>query len=225
MAATSDPQRLGEALLSFSTNGLFPEDIASFPPVSGVDLEPALAALSKSQTNLVAEIHTINEETRDEVSSWVKNSKILQEDIIRSKAIANEIVRDSEAPLVSGEAVQNAEEKADFLNREVQYSTQLVQVLKSIKHVNHLLDRVEQASRERRVIDSLHLLQESWAALDNISASKSCRVMRLLDIRAFELKSNVHDVFNLVWQVLVRFDMDASRMVICDEARGKWSIA
>jgi centromere/kinetochore protein ZW10 len=83
----------------------------------------------------------------------------LQEDIFRSKAMANEIERQSEAPDVSGEAVQDAEEKAEFLNREVQYSQQLHGVLQSIKSVHQLLSEVEAAKNERRILDSLRLLE------------------------------------------------------------------
>lgn len=83
----------------------------------------------------------------------------MQEDIFRSKAMANEIERQSEAPDVSGEAVEDAEEKAEFLNREVQYSQQLHGVLQSIKSVHRLLSEVETAKNERRIIDSLRLLE------------------------------------------------------------------
>lgn len=93
------------------------------------------------------------------MSSWEKNAKSLQDDIIRSKAIANDIIRQSEAPETSGEAIQDAEEKADFLNREVQYTQQLYGVLKGIRHVNQLLGEVEKASQERRILDSLRMLE------------------------------------------------------------------
>ncbi|KFA62891.1 hypothetical protein S40285_02254 [Stachybotrys chlorohalonatus IBT 40285] len=216
MAATADPRHLSDALLGFALDGRFPEDVASIPPVSETDLQPALDALSKSHADLVAEIHTINSETRDEVSSWVKNAKLLQEDIIRSKTIANELVRDSEAPDVSGRDVAAAEENAEFLNREVQYSAQLFEVLRGIQYVNQLHNEVEQASKEHRILDSLHLLEKSWAALDSIGASKTCRVMKILDLRAFELKSSVHEVFDQVWKSLVQVDMDVSRIAIHD---------
>lgn len=101
----------------------------------------------------------MNEETRGEVSSWERNAKSLQEDIIRSKTIANEILRQSEAPETSGEAIEDAEEKAQFLNREVQYTQQLYGVLKGIQYVNQLLGDVEKASKERRILDSLRLLE------------------------------------------------------------------
>jgi centromere/kinetochore protein ZW10 len=87
----------------------------------------------------------------------------LQEDIIRSKTIANEIILQSEGPEVTGEAIQDAEEKAEFLNREVQYSQQMHSVLRRIQHVNQLLAEVEQASRERRVLDSLRLLESAYS--------------------------------------------------------------
>lgn len=93
------------------------------------------------------------------MSSWVRNAKALQEDIIRSKTMANEIVRQSEAPDVSGEDIQNAEEKVRFLQREVQYSQQLHGVLRGIQYVNELLSEVEASKNERRVLDSLRLLE------------------------------------------------------------------
>lgn len=73
--------------------------------------------------------------------------------------MANEIERQSEAPDVSGEAVEDAEEKAEFLNREVQYSQQLHGVLQSIKSVHQLLSEVEAAKNEHRILDSLRLLE------------------------------------------------------------------
>jgi hypothetical protein len=70
-------------------------------------------------------------------------------------------VRQSEAPETSGEAIEDAEEKAGFLNREVQYSQQLFSVLKGIQHVGQMLNDVEKASHERRILDSLRLLESN----------------------------------------------------------------
>lgn len=93
------------------------------------------------------------------MSSWVRNAKTLQDDIIRSKTIANDIIRQAEAPQVSGEAIQDAEARADFLCREVQYSQQLHGVLQRIQNVTRLLGDVDRARNERRVLDSLRLLE------------------------------------------------------------------
>ncbi|RFU77176.1 hypothetical protein TARUN_5084 [Trichoderma arundinaceum] len=214
MATATESQQLSNAILTFALETGFPEDINALPSVSEADLNPTITALDKAKVDIEAEIHTINEETKDDISSWVKNAKILQEDIIRSKTIANDIIRESEAPDVTGEAIQDAEEKAEFLNREVQYSQQMHSVLRRIQHVNQLLVEVEQASRERRVLDSLRLLEKSWTALDDVGVSKTTRVMKLLDLRAFELKSDIHQVFNHVWQTLVQVDTDSGKVAI-----------
>ncbi|KAL7937277.1 hypothetical protein V8C35DRAFT_295239 [Trichoderma chlorosporum] len=214
MAAAAESQQLSNAILSFALEGSFPDDVSALPSVSQTDLDPTIVALDKAKVDIEAEIHTINEETKDDISSWVQNSKILQEDIIRSKTIANDIIRQSEAPDVTGEAIQDAEEKAEFLNREVQYSMQMHSVLRRIQHVNQLLIEVEQASRDRRVLDSLRLLEKSWAALDDVGVSKTARVMKLLDLRAFELKSDIHQVFDHVWKTLIQVDTDSGRVAI-----------
>lgn len=45
--------------------------------------------------------------------------------------------------------------------------------------------------------------------------------MRLLDLRAFELKSSVHDVFDHVWASLVHTDIEAGSLSVYDKLDGK----
>ena len=93
------------------------------------------------------------------MASWVANAKTLQEDILRSKTLADDIVRQADAPDVSGKDIRDAEDKVDFIRRELRYSAQLLDVLHGIDHVNQLLGEVEAATNERRILDSLHLLE------------------------------------------------------------------
>lgn len=96
----------------------------------------------------------------------------MQDDILRSKALASEIIKASEAPAVSGRAINDAEAKADFLVRELNYNAQVHESLRGIRTVNRTLDQVEQARDERRILDALHLLESEqcpnkvrWALL------------------------------------------------------------
>ncbi|KAH7191932.1 uncharacterized protein B0J16DRAFT_51459 [Fusarium flagelliforme] len=215
MAATTEaPQKLSDALVAFSLEGRFPEDISVLPPVSETDLQPAIQALAEAKKGLEAELHTINQETKQDVDSWVRNSKALQEDIFRSKAMANEIERQSEAPDVSGEAVQDAEEKAEFLNREVQYSQQLHDVLQKIKFAVQSLDEAEEAYHRPSVHDSLLHLKLFEKALNDISVSKSCRVMKLLKLRSFKLHSSVREMFDHHWKTLINADIETRQFTI-----------
>lgn len=93
--------------------------------------------------------------------TWARNAKTLQEDVIRSKTLANDVARQAEAPDLSGEAIHEAEEKSLFLNRELQYSQQLRGVLGKIKQLDLLLKKAEAAKDDRRVLDSLQLLERT----------------------------------------------------------------
>ncbi|KAI2463443.1 Centromere/kinetochore Zw10-domain-containing protein [Annulohypoxylon bovei var. microspora] len=206
--------QIGHALVEFSLHGIFPEEDISSRQIAVQDLAPALQSLATAKTKLQSDIHQINEETASDVNQWITNAKSLEEDVNRSRSWANDIVRRSQAPDVSGKTIQEAEEKVEFLRREAEYNKQVHHALKSIRYVNELLDQVEQARDERRILDSLHLLEKSWTALDTIPISKSCRVMKLLDMRAFELKSAVHDVFDRVWNSLVQIDTENGKVAV-----------
>ncbi|KAI1746075.1 hypothetical protein F4680DRAFT_9779 [Xylaria scruposa] len=212
--ASAEVGQIGHALVEFSLHGLFPEEDISSSRIEVSHLALALDSLAAARAKLEADIHVINEETASDVSQWVANAKSLEEDINRTRTWASEIVRRSEAPDVSGKTTQEAEDKVDFLRQESAYNNQLYSTLASIKGVSRLLDEAETARDERRILQSLHLLEESWTALDSIPVSKSCRVMKLLDIRAFELKSAVHDVFDHVWSSLVQIDTAESRVMV-----------
>jgi centromere/kinetochore protein ZW10 len=47
--------------------------------------------------------------------------------------------------------------------------------------------------------------------------------MRLLDIRSFELKSEVHAVFDRVWKELVQVDIATGQVAIYNVLKGRFS--
>lgn len=73
--------------------------------------------------------------------------------------MADSLLQQSEAPPISGEAVQDAEEKTEFLSRELKYSQQLGRALVHLQQVNQVLDDAELARNERRITDALRILQ------------------------------------------------------------------
>ncbi|KAM7223463.1 hypothetical protein V8F06_001340 [Rhypophila decipiens] len=216
LSQDSSAGQIAQALVDFSLNGAFPEEQVSSLSIDSDVLPSAIEALAAVKSKLQAEIHTINEETADDIRSWKTNAQSVQDDILRSKALGNEILKQAEAPDVSGRTLADAEAKAEFLARELNYNLQVQEALKGVKSVNQILDQVEQARDERRILDALHLLEKSWKQLDIIPISKSCRAIRLLDMRAFELKSSVHVVFDRVWKTLIHVDLDQHRVSISE---------
>lgn len=221
MSANNTSGAIGQALVEFTANGAFPEEDASSLKLSAQELPSAINALSEAKSKLETEIHNINQETAPDVSSWMTNAQSLQDDINRSKHIANDILRQAEEPVVSGKAREEAEEKVVFLQAELAYNQRVKDALRAIRDVNQILDEVEKARDERRIVDALRLLEKSWAALDALPASQSVRVRRLLDIRAFELKSNVHEVFDHVWKALIHVDIDGRSISITETKDGE----
>ncbi len=236
--AAAPPSAVGRALIDFSVNGLFPDDDS----VSSAALRPevlpdAIQALADAKAKLEAEIHTIVEETADDVRAWIANAKALQVDIARRKTLANDIlIRADDVPATTNGAEEEqqhdqqlqptpaeaeAEARARFLTNELNYNLQVRYLLEAIRRVNEVLDQADQASRERRILDALRLLERAWTALDAMPVSKSCRAMRLLDIRAFELKSNVHVVFDHVWSALVRVDAEKGTLTVNETRQGE----
>ncbi|KJR83781.1 centromere/kinetochore protein ZW10 [Sporothrix schenckii 1099-18] len=232
MAATSASQPgasvIGQALVDFSTQGLFPADndvaTAALRPET---LPDAIRVLSDAKTALETEIQSIVHDTAGDVQAWIDNAKALQVAIARRKTLAGDIlvrandgdgVRSSEGGIRNaggGQTTQlqtpaeaEAEAHAQFLTGELNYNLQVRYLLEAIHSVSRLLDDVEQAAAQRRILDALRLLERAWGALDAMPVSKSCRAMRLLDLRAFELKADVHRVFDHVWSALVRVQAD-----------------
>ena len=64
---------------------------------------------------------------------------------------------------MSGKTVEDLEHKSEFLARELIYNQQVREALTGIRTVDQILDQVEQASSERRILDALHLLESTYA--------------------------------------------------------------
>lgn len=95
------------------------------------------------------------------------------------------------------------------------------EALAAIKEVSGVLNLADQACAERRILDSLRLLEKAWAKLDELPVGRGVRVARLLDARAFELKSTVHEVFEHVWKALVHVDAEAKTVVVNQTKEGE----
>lgn len=67
-------------------------------------------------------------------------------------------------------------------------------------------------------------LLESWENLDSISNIGSTKAIKLLNVRAFELKSDVHQVCDHVWKSLVHLDETKSQLSVQQTCEGGFSL-
>jgi protein transport protein DSL1/ZW10 len=68
-------------------------------------------------------------------------------------------------------------------------------------------------------------MTESWEAIDQIGVSKTCRVMKLLNLRSFELKSSVHEVFDHIWKALIHADIEKRQFAVYNAVEGKETVS
>lgn len=52
MATMTESQQLSEAMVAFAVDGRFPDDVSALPPVSAIELGPAIEALDRAKTEL-----------------------------------------------------------------------------------------------------------------------------------------------------------------------------
>lgn len=155
------------------------------------------------------------------MSTWKTKAQSLQDDILRSRHLANDILRQASEPIISGEATQEAAEKVAFLQAELAYNARVRDALAAIKDVSGTLDQADQACQERRILDALRLLERAWEALDAVPVGRGVRAVKLLDLRALELKNTVHEVFEHVWKALIYVDVDGKSLFVAEAKDGE----
>lgn len=57
--------------------------------------------------------------------------------------------------------------------------------------------------------------------MDAVPVSRTCRSMKLLDVRSFELKTRVHEALDHVWKQLVYIDVGNGIVRIREKGDGK----
>lgn len=172
MAAPEDnrpgAEAVGKALVEFALNGTFPEEDLAARQIEIHELDPAIAVLEEARMKLEAEIKAINDETFHDVNTWFQNAASLEDDIKRSRRMADDIEAEAHAPQASGQAIWEAEQKAEFLAHEMNFSERLYHTLESIKAVKELLDKSEEASRKRSILESLLFLEGEFLFMSYI---------------------------------------------------------
>lgn len=184
-----------------------------------------------------AEIRDISREAAPDVTDWMRQARALQADIEKSRRLAGEIVKQAEADEERIRALEDQEAHLAFLEKEQLFNSQLHEALRSIKRVHQLHDEAERLAIERHILEALQVLagtQESgsssvsltaidaWQALASIPGNKSTRVLTLLERRATELKTSIHEQFLHIWGALIYFDPDNGKLTINQTIEGEF---
>ncbi|RDW74090.1 hypothetical protein BP5796_07532 [Coleophoma crateriformis] len=212
---------LGDTLLQFSRDGVFPDDEAvSAATIETPALPAALQILQNAKDELEAEVRQISRDQPPDVDLWIENAQGIQDDIRQTKSLASEIVREAEAGDQRIEDMKDKEIHVEFLSREALFNDQLLETLKSIKAANELMDEAQQVAAERKLIDAVNILKKAKLAIDAIKIDRTARAKTLLHIRHEDLHSKLHASLIEIWGALVEFNHKEGSLYIRHELDG-----
>lgn len=183
------------------------------------------------------EIKTISKENAPNVDAWIASAKSIQDDIQKSKKLANAIVRRAQADEERREGQQEKERYAGFLQREVEFQDQLLVSLHALQGVQDILRQAEDLASQTRIVDAIRNLdgrfththrsapklmsEGAWEALSKVPMDKTSRAIRLLDTECFAVREAIRTQFIIVWKALVRIDVDNKTLTVSKSIEGE----
>ncbi|KAB8305171.1 hypothetical protein EYC80_004461 [Monilinia laxa] len=203
MASTLAVDQLGKTLLDFASNGDFPDETVSASVVENEALPVALKALSQAKVSLEAEVRQISRESACDIDQWIQHAKALQDDIDKSRKLANEIVQQAEADVARVTDVQNHENHVELLVKEIEFNAQLTECLKYIKTANDFLDKAAEEADRHEIHKALQSLDVAGNKMSEIPADRTVRAMRLLDARYYGLKNSINEQLSAIRKSLI----------------------
>jgi centromere/kinetochore protein ZW10 len=106
-----------------------------------------------------AEIRQISRDKASSVDEWIAHAKTIQNDIAKSRKLANTVVREAEADEERLEPLKDKENTVEFLTKEVAFTASLLDGLKAIQVTRDRLRDVEELATERQIHEALITLE------------------------------------------------------------------
>ena len=128
--------------------------------------DPLIAFVTNTQNGLGTKlaisqkkIRQLSRESAPDVDSWIKHAKSLQDDIDKSRKMANDIVRQAKVEEDQLDSIEEKEDYVIFLSKEMSFNAQLGKSLRAVKAANDLLNQAEQLAVKTRIHESLMSLE------------------------------------------------------------------
>ncbi|KAH8598209.1 hypothetical protein B0O99DRAFT_616160 [Bisporella sp. PMI_857] len=207
MSSEKDPEHIGKALVGFASNNIFPDsERLSAAPVEEPVILAAYGALNDAKIALQSDIREVSRDIAPNVQTWITTAKALQADIETSRALASKIVKQAEEDKDHNDSeLQKAH--VEFLEKEVQFNSEVNEALLYIKEVEVSLRHAEELAHQKKYLESLEALSSSTAVLERLSKSVATkRVYTLLKLKGDAAKKSIHEQFLSSWNSLVKVD-------------------
>ena len=233
-------EQLGQAVLESARDGVYPaseEVISADVPATALPvllrlLDEAREEVKVRRTsvqlscwylpqNLQIEIIEQSRGTAPDIDGWISQAKQLQAEIESSRALAREIVRQSNAGNSLEDRVSDASSKVDLLKGEVAFNETLVKTLEQIQRIHQLLYSVQEAALQDRLVDAIVWLERAQKEIGLLRTFNDTRIAAILKGKAAELSKAITETIEECWNGLIQTDRLAQRVTIKHETQSR----
>ncbi|KAF7932012.1 uncharacterized protein EAE97_009033 [Botrytis byssoidea] len=214
MASTVAVDQLSKTLIGFASNGDFPDEEVSASAVGNEAFPLAIEALGEAKLSLETEVRQISRDSAADIDKWIQHAQALQDDIDKSRKLANEVVQQAEADESRVTDVHNHENHVELLVKEIEFNAQLLECAQSIKRANDSLDKAVEQSDRQEIHEALKSLDVAGHQIAEIPAETTVRAVRLLDTRYYELKNSLNDQLSEIRKSLINIQPKEASITI-----------
>lgn len=168
-----------------------------------------------------ADIRERSRETAPDVDGWISQAKQLQAEIEESRALAREIVKQSDAGKALDDRVRDAASKVDLLKGEVIFNETLVKTLEQVQRIHQSLDSVQEAAIGDRLIDAIEWLGKAHEEIGLLRSFENTTITTILKGKAAELNKAIIETIEECWNDLIQMDRSTGRISIKHEVQSR----
>lgn len=163
------------------------------------------------------EIRSLTKQAAPDIDGWIARAKEIQQDIKRSKATAQDIVRQAEAIKKSRARVEDAATKVDLLEKEMVFNETLGQTIGQIQGISATLRHAQDAAVRSQVGRALNFVNEATEAIGYLAPFENTRVIDVLQKQADQLKAAIAEDTTDCWNAILLVDASEKRITLQDE--------
>ncbi|RMY50604.1 hypothetical protein D0863_14832 [Hortaea werneckii] len=196
--ATADP--VPNAVLSYINNGAYPDsDEVASASLDSATLGNLLQSLKQAQDEVKKDIRSLSKDTAPDIDDWISKAKSLQQDILRSRDTARQIVAEHEAGRELKARVQDKATQVRLLEKEVAFEDTLGGTLEHIRYANGVLQSVQNEAVGGDLTKALNKLETAQESIDGLESVRETKAYGLLQGRAKHLREGLKETATAKW--------------------------
>ncbi|KAI7270754.1 hypothetical protein KC345_g7361 [Hortaea werneckii] len=196
--ATADP--VPDAVLSYINNGAYPDsDEVASASLDSSTLGNLLQSLQQAQDEVKKDIRSLSKDTAPDIDDWISKAKSLQQDILRSRDTARQIVAEHEAGRDLKAKVQDKATQVRLLEKEVAFEDTLGGTLEHIRYANGVLQSVQNEAVGGDLTKALNKLETAQESIDGLESVRETKAYGLLQGRAKHLREGLKETATAKW--------------------------